>query len=299
MRPTSDEADLVDEATRALQRYVPGASFADVENPTRFHCHSRVADRFRSGRILLAGDAAHACTPAQGHGMNTGLQDAFNLGWKLAMVCGGEAGPALLDTYESERRPVAERIVASGAETEAGQALVDAAARAARDEGIREMTADPELAQHEAAAESELDRVYPPCRAVAGSADADLPAGRAAARHGARSSRPTATPARCTSSRTGPDYTLFVLGGPQADADRIATLVAELGREPPAPVDAVVGLAVGTGAEGVGRLSAATAAQLGVEAVTILAVRPDRFVGLRGPATISPPSGPTSTGLVA
>jgi 2-polyprenyl-6-methoxyphenol hydroxylase-like FAD-dependent oxidoreductase len=65
LRPTSDTSDLVAEASEVIGRYTPGATFADVENPTRFHCHSRVAAAFRSGPVLLAGDAAHACTPAE------------------------------------------------------------------------------------------------------------------------------------------------------------------------------------------------------------------------------------------
>ena len=85
---------------------LPAVSFVDVENPTRFHCHTKVATRFRSGRVLLAGDAAHVCSPAEGHGMNTGLQDAFNLAWKLALVHHGAAEPEPLDSYEAERRPV-------------------------------------------------------------------------------------------------------------------------------------------------------------------------------------------------
>ncbi|MGV9295311.1 FAD-dependent monooxygenase [Amycolatopsis sp. NPDC003676] len=64
--------------------------------------NTRLAERYRNGRVFLAGDAAHVHSPAGGQGMNTGIQDAHNLGWKLAA-----ASPALLDTYEAERRPVA------------------------------------------------------------------------------------------------------------------------------------------------------------------------------------------------
>lgn len=71
----------------------------------------RLADRYREGRILLAGDAAHIHSPAGGQGMNTGIQDAHNLGWKLAAVAKG-ASPALLDSYEAERRPVAAGVLA-------------------------------------------------------------------------------------------------------------------------------------------------------------------------------------------
>jgi 2,4-dichlorophenol 6-monooxygenase len=70
-----------------------------------------LADRFRFGRVLLAGDAAHRHTPTTGLGLNSAIQDAHNLAWKLAMVLGGRAGDALLDSYETERRPAAERNV--------------------------------------------------------------------------------------------------------------------------------------------------------------------------------------------
>lgn len=71
----------------------------------------RLVDRYREGRVFLAGDAAHIHSPAGGQGMNTGIQDAHNLGWKLAAVAKG-ASPALLDSYEAERRPVAAGVLA-------------------------------------------------------------------------------------------------------------------------------------------------------------------------------------------
>jgi 2-polyprenyl-6-methoxyphenol hydroxylase-like FAD-dependent oxidoreductase len=78
---------------------------------SRFRVHHRVADRYRAGRILLAGDAAHVHSPAGGQGMNTGIQDAVALGHALAAVLGG-ADESRLDQYERTRRPVAERVVA-------------------------------------------------------------------------------------------------------------------------------------------------------------------------------------------
>ncbi|WP_064745179.1 FAD-dependent monooxygenase [Pseudonocardia acaciae] len=79
---------------------------------SNFRVSHRIATHYRRGRVFLAGDAAHVHSPAGGQGMNTGIQDAANLAWKLALGCRGRADDALLDTYESERRPVAEGVVA-------------------------------------------------------------------------------------------------------------------------------------------------------------------------------------------
>jgi 2-polyprenyl-6-methoxyphenol hydroxylase-like FAD-dependent oxidoreductase len=73
--------------------------------------NSRIASAYRSGRVFLVGDAAHVHSPLGGPGLNLGLQDAVNLGWKLAAVIADGADPALLDTYEAERRPAGERVV--------------------------------------------------------------------------------------------------------------------------------------------------------------------------------------------
>jgi 2-polyprenyl-6-methoxyphenol hydroxylase-like FAD-dependent oxidoreductase len=75
--------------------------------------NTRLAERYRSGRVLLLGDAAHVHSAIGGPGLNLGLQDAVNLGWKLAAVVRGHAPQALLDTYESERRPAAQRVTMS------------------------------------------------------------------------------------------------------------------------------------------------------------------------------------------
>jgi 2-polyprenyl-6-methoxyphenol hydroxylase-like FAD-dependent oxidoreductase len=93
------------EELRASLRRVAGTDFG-MHSPrwlSHFNDAARQAERYRIGRVLLAGDAAHIHLPAGGQGMNMGMQDAFNLGWKLAAVVRGEATDALLDTYHDER----------------------------------------------------------------------------------------------------------------------------------------------------------------------------------------------------
>lgn len=77
-----------------------------------FRVHTRMVERYRDGRVFLCGDAAHIHSPITGHGMNTGIQDAYNLGWKLALVEQGEAAASLLDSYQAERHPIAAALLA-------------------------------------------------------------------------------------------------------------------------------------------------------------------------------------------
>ncbi|PPJ01761.1 pentachlorophenol monooxygenase [Nocardia nova] len=109
-------AEAPEQPTRAqvqalLDARCPGATVREVLWSSRFRVHHRVADRYRAGRILLAGDAAHVHSPAGGQGMNTGIQDATLLGTLLARVLRGEPD-TLLDEYERTRRPVALDVVA-------------------------------------------------------------------------------------------------------------------------------------------------------------------------------------------
>jgi len=78
---------------------------------SKYRSHHRCAEHFRERRAFLLGDAAHIHSPAGGQGMNTGLQDAYNLAWKLALVLAGKADASLLDTYEEERLPFAHRLL--------------------------------------------------------------------------------------------------------------------------------------------------------------------------------------------
>lgn len=102
--------DFTDDRAVRLVRQGTGISDLAVEiiGTSPWTAQADVAMRYRDGRVFLAGDAAHRMTPAGALGMNTGIQDAHNLAWKLAAVLQGWAGSGLLDTYEAERRPVAQ-----------------------------------------------------------------------------------------------------------------------------------------------------------------------------------------------
>src|SRR5262249_55905575 len=85
----------------------------DVTWLSRFTDAARQAASYRERRVLLAGDAAHVHSPTGGHGLTTGVQDAVNLGWKLAQVVHGTSPESLLDTYQAERHPIASRVLKS------------------------------------------------------------------------------------------------------------------------------------------------------------------------------------------
>ncbi|MCP2341360.1 FAD-dependent monooxygenase [Actinomadura rupiterrae] len=103
-----------DEVRRALAvRYQDALELVGISWASRFNDTSRQAEQYRSGRVFLAGDAAHVHFPLGGQGLNLGLQDAFNLGWKLAAAVRGTAPDGLLDTYHDERHPIAARVLAN------------------------------------------------------------------------------------------------------------------------------------------------------------------------------------------
>jgi hypothetical protein len=97
---------------RALLRKLAGGDFAyELLNVSPWERRDFVAESYGRGRVFIAGDSAHECSPTGGIGMHTGLEEAVNLGWKLAAVLDGWGGPALLASYEAERRPIAARNV--------------------------------------------------------------------------------------------------------------------------------------------------------------------------------------------
>jgi 2-polyprenyl-6-methoxyphenol hydroxylase-like FAD-dependent oxidoreductase len=284
LRPSGEESDLVEDATQTLRRYLPEVRFRGVSHPTRFHCLTSVARSFRAGRLLLAGDAAHTCSPAQGHGMNSGLQDAFNLAWKLALVCRGTCPEALLDSYEAERRPVAEMVTAEGDEAESMQTIRDPRERRARDAAIRAVFADPASRHHEAIAEAELDIDYGASPIVMGDRHDALSPGQRlpdgiAIRH------PGGGRLHDLASRAG--HTAILIGGVSLLDDDLTEAHRAFGTGTATSViEASFTLSARPGGanSGHGRLDPATAAGLGIDGLTLLVVRPDGHVGLRADA---------------
>jgi 2-polyprenyl-6-methoxyphenol hydroxylase-like FAD-dependent oxidoreductase len=102
----------LDELQAVTDTLLPGKPrLADLRWSSRFRISMRIADKYRAGNLFIAGDAAHIHPPTGGQGMNTGIQDAYNLAWKMALVLRGAADEALLDSYEAERRPVGVDVV--------------------------------------------------------------------------------------------------------------------------------------------------------------------------------------------
>ena len=109
----SADADVSpEEISTALHAvYGEGTTLRSVQNSSRFSDATRQLEQYRTGRVLFAGDAAHIHPPLGGQGLNLGIQDAFNLGWKLAATLQGRAPDGLLDSYHTERHPVAAQVL--------------------------------------------------------------------------------------------------------------------------------------------------------------------------------------------
>jgi 2-polyprenyl-6-methoxyphenol hydroxylase-like FAD-dependent oxidoreductase len=273
VRPSSEDSDLVAEAASTLRTYLSSASFVDVENPARFNCFTKIAARFRSGPAFLAGDSAHLCSPSEGHGMNTGIQDAFNLAWKLALVYHGIANESLLDTYESERRPVAEAITGSGDLFEEAQLMTDPAQREKRNQAIRALLSDPEELHSHVMAETELAIDYTGSPIIRGDASDRLSAG---------SRIPDTIAIHQLAHRPG--HTLLLLAGTEASAAEFISLhsaIRDLAAKSPI-FEATFALATHIGlSDEIGNLPSGAAGLLGIEGITLLVVRPDGYIGLR------------------
>jgi hypothetical protein len=200
----------------ALARMAGGAFAHEILSVLRWERRDCVAERFGAGRVLIAGDAAHECSPTAGLGMHTGIEEAVNLAWKLAAVIEGWAGRGLVDSYESERRPVALRNVALSTAT--FQAI-------RRIPGLGEVVAlDPDdwrdvLAATSPSEEFKLDYAYdasPTCVADAN------PAWPSAARPGARAPHAWLSDGRSTLDLFGNGFVLLCFAG---SCDRATPLI--------------------------------------------------------------------------
>jgi 3-(3-hydroxy-phenyl)propionate hydroxylase len=149
-RPEEDEAALLDHdlARQRLERFLPRPKPYAIVHTNLYHVHQRVAGRYRIGRVMLAGDAAHINNPLGGIGMNFGIQDAHSLAHKLAAVIHGQAGEEVLDLYDRQRRSVAVQFLqAMTIENKKALEETDPAVAEERRQSLRTAAADPALAR--------------------------------------------------------------------------------------------------------------------------------------------------------
>ncbi|MFD9125938.1 FAD-dependent monooxygenase [Kitasatospora sp. NPDC059571] len=200
-----------------LDRLAPGPATASALRwSSVFRISHRLVDRYRSGRVFVAGDAAHIHPPTGGQGMNTGIQDAYNLAWKLALAVRGLAGGRLLDSYDAERRPIGAEVVGRTVQ-HARQQRIGAEGDSLRTVLLRE-------------AQLLLNYRGGPLVAPDG-------AGPGAVRPGDRAPDCTglrhplaAFPLRLFDLLRGPRHLLLLHTGPDADRDRLAACADAAGR---------------------------------------------------------------------
>jgi 2-polyprenyl-6-methoxyphenol hydroxylase-like FAD-dependent oxidoreductase len=159
----AESAPVDFEEIRDITRRVLGTDLGmhDPRWISRFHSDERQVPRYRDRRVFLAGDAAHVHSPAGGMGMNTGLQDAVNLGWKLSAEINGWAPDGLLDSYHDERHPVGRRVLRTSGIILRGALTRPRVLRAARDAALRFATRIGPVARRMAGAVSGIDLAYP------------------------------------------------------------------------------------------------------------------------------------------
>ncbi|MGY1708616.1 FAD-dependent monooxygenase [Geodermatophilus sp. SYSU D00758] len=257
----------------------PGTTASNLRWSSIFRIKHGIVDRYREGRVFVAGDAAHLHPPAGGQGMNTGIQDAWNLGWKLALTVRGLAAPGLLDSYEAERRP-------------AGKMIVDRAVAIAFTD---EMDMEDEKAQFLLEMQMTMNYAGSPLVGEAPGGEA-FPAGpepghRAPDVHGLRRFG-VAHDLRLFDLTRGPRSTLLLHAGPDAGEEELLDLeklAVGIRQQTRGEVDAYLVAAPGTGVPALVDLPVVRDARRAFEAAYGLAgartaaylVRPDGHVGFR------------------
>ncbi|MEU2793395.1 FAD-dependent oxidoreductase [Streptomyces sp. NPDC007100] len=279
---------------------------ARVEEPTWvsvFTIQQRMIGTMRQGRVLLAGDAAHVHSPASGQGMNTGVQDAVNLAWKLAAVLRGEAADALLDTYSEERVPVGAELLRT---TRMATMLVQLRSRRAA-AGLRAAftvlrTLRPlksRIQRKIMGGMSALGLSYAegPLAYAAGPgvADGALRPGERVGRVDGADHAADAGWQQLTDELRRPGWSLLTFGGLPADTERDARDIA--GRYGDSVRVRTVGGAPVDGAEPLADPEGRLAAGLGVAPGGWLLVRPDGYLAARGASPAGPAAALTALGL--
>ncbi|TCT06858.1 FAD-dependent monooxygenase [Aquabacter spiritensis] len=266
--PAGEEPPTIEEIQAHLEASgPPGIKVSDATWLSTFRVNERLAAGYRKGRVFLAGDAAHIHSPAGGQGMNTGIQDAANLGWKIGAVLAGRGdAEMLLDSYEAERRPVAREVVAGAAQKlKFGMVTRGTATRLVRDALISVASRLPAIRQKLQVELSETEIRYsegPLVEAVR------RISGSATPRAGARALDLTLDGRSLWGHFSAARHTLLLFGPPGAhDRMRMAAArfadaldVVDLGAEP------------------------AAAARYGLHGAGWVLVRPDQFIAARDDA---------------
>jgi hypothetical protein len=150
---------IISELETGLAQHAGGV-VRSVAWASSFRIHRRLADAYRRGRLLLAGDAAHIHSPVGAQGLNTGIGDAENLAWKLALVVSGRAHETLLDSYEAERRPIAAEVLSNTADVTDILAGTGLKTRLIRDHAMVPMLSRRWVQRHIADKASQLSMTY-------------------------------------------------------------------------------------------------------------------------------------------
>lgn len=213
------DPDTSPEAVRALlaaRTHLTPDQIHDVAWSSVYRPRAGMVDRYRTGRVFLAGDAAHIHSPAGGQGLNTSVQDAYNLGWKLAHVLRHGAPDALLDTYETERRPLAARILDTST-----RLLLSGDLRRGRD--LHQL----DIGYPDSPLSHDLRTTAPEGALRAGDRAPDAPC-----------TTPDGTPVRLFGLLSGPHFTLLTLGPTDLDPTSLPadpTLLRTLRVDTPTP----------------------------------------------------------------
>lgn len=257
----------------------------------RFRLHHRGVDRYREGRIFVAGDAAHIHSPAGGQGMNTGIQDAWNLGWKLALVLEGRAPDALLDSYHAERHPVGQRLLSFTDRlftlASSRNRLLVALRNALAPVIVPQVIGRAALRRRAFRFVSQLAIKYPDSPIVAQRTDGADAAFRAGPRAGARApDGPLAGGGTLLEKLGGTSHHLLVFGGMAASEVTVpAAMTAALsarGRDF-AAVHRIVGRAPPGGGDVLVDESGVTHRRYGLEGPGHYLIRPDGYIAFRAP----------------